>query len=319
MVDANLGASIRSDNGITNSIVFRNVDVAGSNEAGRERDYSRIRTAGTVGWIAVAFLLYYFMKSIHADPHDLTRPIPEMTLAAMLGVVMAVFSLFLPNTPPNRDQREDPLAFRKALSLFKKVPGFGMFMFVSFFAATEFQFYYLLSGPFLAHLGIPDDQIAIYKSISQVAEVGALAALLPFFLPSKGMRWCLLIGSFFWPIRYLVFSVGKPLWLVVLSLALHGFGYAFVLVVQQLYVDRVAPKDIRGSAQSLLTIITLGLGSVLGSYFCGWVQQYFTHNGVTNWVPVFILPTVTTLICAFAYMFTFKNPVGDHEISAESA
>jgi MFS family permease len=134
------------------------------------------------------------------------------------------------------------------------------------------------------------------------------------------MRWCLLLGSFAWPLRYFIFAAEKPVWLIVLSLGLHGFGYAFVLVVQQLYVDRVAPKDIRGSAQSLLTLMTLGVGNVLGSLFCGQVQAHFTFtdahgNQVVNWPPIFILPAVTTLVCAFAYMFTFR----DQDVAAVAA
>jgi MFS family permease len=132
------------------------------------------------------------------------------------------------------------------------------------------------------------------------------------------MKWCLLVGSFAWPLRYVIFALQKPVWLVVASLGLHGFGYAFVLVVQQLYVDRVAPRDIRASAQSLLTLVTLGVGNFLGTLFCGAVQQAFTANGVTNWPPVFILPAALTLICAFAYAMTFKDSESQAAVDAGS-
>ncbi len=292
---------------ITNAIAFKHTDQLGDSEAIRERNFSIVRTGGTVGWIVAGVLLPAFIVMTHADPKGAVGAIAEVRWSCILSVVMAIFSLFLPNTPPNKDASADPLAFRKAFALFKTVPGFAVFMAISFFAATEFQFFYLLSAQYIEHLGVPHQLVSISKNISQVAEVGALLILLPLLLPSKGMKWCLLLGSFAWPLRYLIFAMGN-IWLVIPSLGLHGFGYAFVLVVQQLYVDRVAPRDIRGSAQSLLNLVTLGLGNVLGSYFCGWIQSYFTHDGVTNWVPVFIFPTVTTLICAFAYMFTFKNP-----------
>jgi nucleoside transporter len=297
--------------GITNAIAFHHIDQAGMSEAQKEREFSWVRTAGTIGWIVSAFLLLGFMSLIGADKTGKTGPITEMLLTAVLGVVMAIYSLFLPNTPPPKE-RADPLAFREALGLFKTVPGFTVFMLVSFIAATEFQFFYLLSGPYLesgAFLQIPHNLIAPVKSISQVAEIVALGVLLPLWLPTKGMRWCLLVGSFAWPIRYFIFALGKPAWLVVASLALHGFGYAFVLVVQQLYVDRVAPKDIRASAQSLLNLITLGLGNFLGSLFCGWVLSYYTDPATkaVSWVPVFIQPAIVTLICAFAYAFTFRD------------
>lgn len=305
--------------GITNSIAFFHIDRAVPDEATKERVFSWVRTAGTIGWIVAAFLLLAYMSTRGMDPKAMTGPIPEMQLAGILGIVMALFSLALPNTPPAQDERADPLAFRKALGMFKTVPGFGVFMLISFVAATEFQFFYLLSAPYLEHLKIPHVYVPIVKSISQVAEIAALAILLPLWLPKKGMKWCLLVGSIAWPIRYLIFAIGQPIWLVIASLGLHGFGYAFVLVVQQLYVDRVAPKDIRGSAQSLLTLITLGLGNLLGTLFCSRIQQHFTVDGVTNWAPVFILPAILTLICAVAYQFTFREPKEDAHVATEPA
>ena len=301
--------------GITNSITFTHVEKYVTDEKDREREFSLLRTAGTIGWIVAAFLLLGFQLYTHLNAKNSSQPIPEMLITGMLGFVMVFVSLALPNTPPVNDKRSDPLAFRKAFRLFKTVPGFAVFMGISFFAATEFMFFYSLSAQFLESLKIPHILIPVTKSISQVAEVGALAVLLPYWLPRKGMRWCLLVGSFAWPLRYLIFAMQKPVWLVVLSLGLHGFGYAFVMVVQQLYVDRVSPKDIRASAQSLLTVVTLGLGNVIGSYLSGWVQQYYSHQAVinhtlvtvTNWPPVFVLPAVTTLLAAIAYMFTFRD------------
>ena len=301
--------------GVTNAIAFHHIDRAGLSEAGKEREFSWIRTAGTIGWIVSAFILLGYMKFSGADPTGKTGPIAEMHLTAILGVAMAIFCFFLPNTPPAKTS-PDPLAFREAFTLFKTVPGFTIFMIVSFVAATEFQFFYLLSGPFLesgAFTQVSHEWIAPVKSISQWAEIIALSVLLPLWLPKKGMRWCLLVGSFAWPLRYVIFAIGQPSWLVLASLALHGFGYAFVLVVQQLYVDRVAPKDIRSSAQSLLNLITLGLGNWLGSLFCGTVLEHYTANGVTNWVPVFLLPALITLLCALAYAATFKEAVSQQK------
>lgn len=298
--------------GITNAIALHHLDKAGLNEAGKEREFSWIRTAGTIGWIVAAFLLVGFVSVTGADATGKTGPLTEMRLAGALGILMAIYSFTLPNTPPSRKPNVDPLAFRRAFTLFKTVPGFAIFMLISFVAAMEFQFFYVLSGPFLesgVFLQIPHTLVAPVKAISQAAEIIALGVLLPLWLPKKGMRWCLLVGSFAWPIRYLIFALGYPAWLVVASLALHGFGYAFVLVVQQLYVDRVSGGDIRASAQNLLTLITLGAGNFLGSIFCGKVLAYYTVGEKTNWAPVFILPAVLTLLCAFAYQFTFRDPV----------
>ena len=301
--------------GITNSIAFFQIDKTAEGADKREKIFAVIRTLGSIGWIIAAFLRLGLINVAHMDLSGKTGAISELVLTGILGLVMAVFALALPHTPPTRavntarggQDAADPLAFRKALGMFKTVPGFTVFMVISFIAATEFQFFYLLSAPFLQFLTIPNNLVPIVKSISQVTEILALSVLLPLWLPRKGMKWCLLVGSFAWPLRYVIFALQKPVALVVLSLGLHGFGYAFVLVVQQLYVDRVAPRDIRASAQSLLTLVTLGVGNFLGTLFCGMIQQAFTVNNVTNWPPVFILPAVLTLICGFAYWATFKD------------
>jgi nucleoside transporter len=302
--------------GITNAIALRHIDRMGLNEEQKEREFAWIRTAGTIGWIVAAFVLLFlsqnFASALGWDRAGKTGAVSEWVLTGGLGVVMAVLSAFLPHTPPQKGRpAADPLAFREAFSLFKTVPGFTVFMIVSFVAATEFQFFYLLSAPFLEGGDQPfvrHEQVGAIKSISQWAEIIALSVLLPYCLPRFGMRWCLLVGSFAWPLRYFIFAAGQPAWLVIASLGLHGFGYAFVLVVQQLYVDRVAPRDIRTSAQSLLNLVTLGLGNFLGSLFCGWVMERFTADKVTNWAAVFMVPAILTTLCALAYAATFRDP-----------
>jgi len=299
--------------GITNAIALHHIDKLGLSAEQREREFALIRTAGTIGWIAAAFMLVGLFQVAGLDKEGKTGLVAEWLLAGGLGIVMSVLSLFLPNTPPNRTTNADPLAFREALGLFRTVPGFAVFMVISFIAATEFQFFYTLSAPFLADISIPLEWVGVVKTISQWAEIIALAVLLPLWLPILGMRTCLLIGAFAWPLRYFIFAAGEPVWLVVSSLALHGFGYAFVMVVQQLYVDRVAPKDIRASAQNLLNLITLGVGSFLGSLISGEVMKYFTKEGVEDWRMIFLIPAVLTTLCGIAYALTFRNPEAQGE------
>lgn len=294
--------------GITNAIALFHIDRMPLSKDQKEREFAWIRTAGTIGWIAAAFLLLGFYEISGLPKDGKSGPVAEWLLAGGLGFIMAALSFFLPHTPPSRNTHADPLAVREAFGLFRTVPGFAVFMIISFIAATEFQFFYTLSAPFLNDVEIPLNWVGVVKTISQWAEIIALAVLLPLWLPKLGMRTCLLIGAFAWPLRYFIFAVGEPVWLVVASLSLHGFGYAFVMVVQQLYVDRVAPRDIRSSAQNLLNLITLGVGSFLGSLISGEVLKYFTVNGEENWRIIFLIPAVLTTLCALAYAATFRNP-----------
>jgi nucleoside transporter len=276
----------------------------GSTEAERERVFSIIRTAGTVGWIVVAFIEGWAKTSIQGFP------VVEMAVSAIAAVLWAVAAFMIPNVPPAK-QGVDPFAFKRAFALFGKVPGFTAFMIISLIASAEFQFFYTLSGQFLASLGVPEAQIAPYKSTSQMAEVLALAVLLPIVLKKFGMRWTLVIGTLAWSLRYFIFTT-KVFLPVVLSLSLHGIGFAFVFITSYFYIDRVAPKDIRGSAQSLYTLVTLGIGNWLGSILSGKLQDGFTtkvgETATVNWPMVFMVPAILTLASAIAFALTFKEP-----------
>jgi nucleoside transporter len=292
--------------GITNSIAFFHIgkESRGS-EADQEREFSVIRTAGTIGWIVASLILTAYLSSKPAVPKGTWAPFEEMQLTAIFGAILTVLAFFLPNTPPSREVK-DPWAFTKAFKLFTTVPGFTVFILISFVISTEFQFYYLLSGPFMEEgLKIPHENVSLYKSIAQWAEILCLG---------------LVIGALAWPLRYFIYAMQQPVWLVLISNSFHGVGFAFVFVTSYIYIDRVAPKDIRASAQSLLTLLTLGFGNWLGTWFSGRLKDYYTTfvpdpanagktiPGAVNWPMVFLIPAVLTTVCAIAYWFTFKEP-----------
>jgi len=290
---------------IGNSITLHHLgQEEGSTEAEREKAFSIIRTMGTIGWVVVAFAVMWAKENLKSIP------VSEMTISTGAAVLWSIASFLVPHTPPLTDA-PNPWAFLKAFELFKKVPGFTAFIVISLVASAEFQFFYTLSGQFLGSLGVPESQIAPYKATSQIAEVISLAVLLPIAIRKFGMRTTLVIGTLAWALRYFIFAT-KLVIPVIASLTLHGIGFAFVFVTSYFYIDRVAPKDIRGSAQSMFTLVTLGIGNYLGSILSGKLQDGFTTvvNGanVVNWPMIFIVPAVLTLLSAIGFQLFFKEP-----------
>ncbi len=139
-------------------------------------------------------------------------------------------------------------------------------------------------------------------TIGQFVEIGVLA-LLPFALRKIGFTWTIGIGIIAWAIRYGMFSYGQPVWAVILSQALHGFGFGFFFAGCMVYSDRIAPKDVRASAQSLFLLATYGIGMFISSLIAGRVYDYFDHD----WHKTFLVPVAILVVCAVAFVIAFRT------------
>ena len=283
---------------LTNSIAFVNLKNS-------EKDFGIIRVWGTIGWI-VAGLILMGWRFTAKSFEPIAFGGDTFFLAGIFSLIMGIQCFTLPHTPPKKEATK-PWAFLEAIKMMKD-NNFLAFIVIAFVVATELMFYYILTAPFLISekIGLSEAAVPGVMVIAQVAEIFVLAILLPYLITRIGIRNILVIGVLAWPARYIIFAIGKPAWLVIASLSLHGFCFVFFFAAAFIYVDMVAPRDIRHSAQSLIILVTYGIGNYLGSLFCGWIHDHFTVEEVTNWTSVFLVPCVLTILCAFAFLFFFK-------------
>ncbi len=280
---------------LTNSIAFINMKDS-------EKEFGQVRVWGTIGWI-VAGLLLSGWRYLGSGPGADT-----LLLAGIFSLLLGVQAFTLPHTPPQKNSAK-PWAFIEALKMLKD-KNVLVFTIIAFVVATELMFYYVLTAPFLVSdkIGVSSNSISAVMVIAQAAEILVLAFLLPWALPKYGIRTVLTIGILAWPIRYIIFAIGSPAWLVIASLALHGFCFVFFFAAAFIYFDTIAPSDIRNSAQSFITLVTYGLGNYVGSLFAGWIKSMFTTpEGITNWTNVFLVPCALTILCAVAFLAFFKT------------
>ena len=285
---------------LTNSIAMANLDNS-------EKQFGRIRVWGTIGWIAAGLILAAWRTAALNSP-GLEVGGDLLVFAAVVSFIMGIHSFTLPHTPP-RAEATSPWAFLESLKMLKD-RNFAIFLVICFVVATELQFYYVLTAPFLVspQIGISDASVSAWMTIGQAAEIFVMAFVLSWSLKRLGMRRTLAIGVLAWPIRYVIFSIdGVPTWLLLASLSLHGFCYVFFFVAAFIHVDNVAPPDVRASAQSLIAIVTLGFGSFVGAHFSGRVQDFFTVGDTTDWTHVFLVPVAITVAAAIAFLVFFKE------------
>lgn len=284
---------------LTNSVAFINLKNS-------EKEFGIVRVWGTIGWI-VAGLALMGWRQLAQNTESLAFRGDTLLLAGIFSIIMGLQAFSLPKTPPKKEGAK-PWAFLEAIKMMKD-KNFLAFVIISFVVATELMFYYVLTAPFLTSdkIGLSSASVPGVMVIAQVAEIFVLAILLPYLITRIGIRNILVLGVLAWPIRYIIFAIGQPSWLVIASLSLHGFCFVFFFAAAFIYVDTVAPRDIRHSAQSLIMLVTYGVGNYVGSLFAGWIRDFFTTEGITNWTYVFIVPCFLTVLCAVAFLLFVKD------------
>jgi MFS family permease len=105
-------------------------------------------------------------------------------------------------------------------------------------------------------------------------------AMLGGLLARFGFRTVITVGAAAYFVRYMIWSLtGLPVALLVTSQVLHGVCYACFFASAFIYTDRVAPPDVRHSAQTVFGIIILGGGPVLGGLLAGWLADTYAQSG----------------------------------------
>ena len=281
---------------LTNSICFHHMPAA-------EGNFGLVRVWGTIGWIVVGLLLGVGLREWLPGVLGPLGGFDGMWLACGLSVVLGLFCFFLPHTPP-AGKGASPLAFLGALKMLRNRE-FAVFLGIAFVVATELMFYFILTGPFLYAIGIAQGSAPAWMTIAQAAEIGTMI-FLPKMLKKWGIRGTMMVGILAWPIRYAVFAMGGPLWLILASLSLHGLCYVCFFTASYIYVDEIAPPDVRASAQGLIAFVLLGAGLVVGSWFAGAVSDAFRVNGAVDYSRVFLVPLVLTVVCAGLFVAFFR-------------
>lgn len=301
---------------ISNSVAYNALEVNGKDPV---KAYPPIRVFGTIGFICT-MLFVNFMKG--ADGVQFQHTHNQFLVSGILGIVLCVFALTLPNCPckPKTGERQS-FADATGLSAFKlfKHGQFAIFFIFSMLLGASLQITNGYANTFItsfqenpefAHTWGANNANALI-SLSQASEALCIL-LIPFFLKKFGIKIVMLIAMFGWVLRFGFFGAGDPgsgVWLFVLSCIVYGVAFDFFNISGSLYVNENVDKGMRSSAQGLFMLMTNGLGASIGTWAAGLVVNHYVYNAAEpSWSAAWYVFAAYSLVIALLFMILFKNP-----------
>ena len=295
------------------------------------KQFPVVRVWGTIGWIVAGWVFswVWLQHDLHLHPEWMppflvgtkypdatTRMVDSLKGGAMIAFVYAAYCLTLPNTPPTRGAAEK-LAFRKAFRLFRR-RSFLVLMVAALLIGCIHNIFFMQTPPLLKQLGLGEHNLGPAMSVGQITEI-VMVVFLGWMLKRLGMRTVLTIGAVAYVLRFLFLgSTWLPLWAIIASLGFHGICFACYYAAAFIYVDRLADKDIRHTAQTLFGIL-IGIGPVIGGWLNGFLAGLCTPAGgklnyMIFWYTIAAIGVVATVVLAVL----FRDEAEKHEPTAGS-
>jgi nucleoside transporter len=299
---------------LTNSLAFRQM-------IDPKVEFGLIRVLGTAGWIVAGLLIGSLRLEATAIP---------MRLAAASSLIMGIYSLTLPDTPPlaaSKRFRLTDIFPAETFRLFRE-RSFAIFAIASFLICIPLQFYYAFTNLYLNEIGIRN--AAGKMTGGQMSELFCML-LIPWFFRRLGVKYMLIAGMLAWTLRYVFFAYGNGgsgMWMLWAGILLHGICYDFFFVTGQIYVDEKSPIALRAAAQGMITLITYGAGMLLGSWLSGRVVDLYastTSSGAVThaWRSIWLISAACSLVVLALFFVSFSNepdtgraPATERELAA---
>ena len=296
---------------LSNLIAFRHL-------TNSDVQFPRTRLFGTIGFIVPAYLVeFWWLQGLGGTELQTARAI-VFALSGGVGILLGLYCLTLPHTPPQPDEKRTyaPAAVLRMM----QQRDFAVLVIVSFFIAVAHQFFFVWNSPFLRDILDSGNVKGAYEqsisSVGQVCEIGVMA-ILGMFIGRLGFKWTMTLGALAYTLRCvllgLVFAIHPPfagkIAIAVTGQALHGFCFGCFLAVAFMYVDRIAPGDVKGSMQTIYGTFILALGFFVGALVAGWVGDVFSDadGNVNNWTGLWLSCALLAGICTAAFAFAFPD------------
>ncbi len=276
---------------ITTAIVF-----AGLRNS--QQEFGPVRAGATFGWMCGCWII----SALNAD-----ASVRALYSDAAVWLLLAAFTLLLPGIAPPKNMERLTLRQRMgwdALTLLKNHNHRVVFITAALFYIPLVAFY-PFTPPQLLDLGLK--HTSAWMTLGQATEMVAMFSLAA-VLARVRLKWIFAAGLSFGVLRFALCAVNSKIW-VLAGVAMHGLSLVPFLITAQIYVNERVDATWRVRAQALLTLMTNGVGSLLGYLGTGWWFAACARPTGTQW-PLFwggVSATVAMVLIYFLIAYHGKH------------
>ncbi len=320
---------------LTNSLAFHHLP-------DRDRDFGRVRLWGTVGWIAVGITMGHWLALRHTPEGaadavlaaQVAGKADAFRLSAILGLLMGLYCLTLPHTPPSKGAEK--LAFVEAIREAGRQPLLVLFL-LAVPVSCIHQFYFVHTETFLSNqqVAAPSWAKQVFgeggggvMTVGQMAEVIVLA-MIPLVSKALSRKALLSLGLIAYAARMALFAYVdqvagvtglQPVSILIAGVALHGLCFGCFIFVAFMVVDENTTPDVRASAQSLFNLVIVGIGIIVGSMIAGRAAEWAKHGTDTiDYTSLFSIPMWASLVCLGLLLALYPGRSASERIRAYRA
>ncbi|MDR6983656.1 PPP family 3-phenylpropionic acid transporter [Rheinheimera pacifica] len=225
------------------------------------RAYSRIRTAGSVGYIVLVMLGGWLFERYGSE---------FLPLSALLFLVLLLTSLFLlPKVSVNAELSSEPVRFSKLI----KNSVLLRFMLAALLLQMSFAPFYGFFTLYSRDLGYSGTQTGLFIGLAVAAEIAAFY-FAGNLMRNRSYRVLLSVCYGLTVLRWsLLATMADNVWLLCFSMLLHAGSFAIAHSCAMQFIQQFFPKKLRSRGQALYAGVIFGGGGVIGAYFSGLIWQ----------------------------------------------
>ena len=279
--------------GLTTSLVLSRLSDA-------KQQFGLLRLWATLGWMSAGAIVSWVLK---AD----SSPVSGWA-GCVCWALTILCTLALPQVPP--PEKKTHRSWREVLGLdalhLLRHHDHGIVFATTALLSIPIAAFYPFTVMHLMDLKV--EHLLGAMSLGQITEALTMIALSS-LLTHLRLKWIFLTGIGFGIVRYALFALDTRAALFT-GIFTHGLCYTLFFITSQIYLEQRIPQAMRARAQALLTLMSGGIGNLIGTLGCGWWWLACKRDGHAGW-PLFW--TVLALAMAGVFVFFALNYRGRSE------